>query len=100
QKVPGQKYPCILTSVKLTNWILDELHLMLRILDILFETLWERVTTEKAFTTNILPKLNREFCRIGVNFHFYQNAQSGKKWNWTSLMGPAKLKILKHFNPR
>jgi len=98
--VLGQKNPCILTSIELKNWILDELHLMLRITDILFETLWEKLTVVELFEKNILPKLNSEFERLSVSFHFYQNEKSGKKWQWSSLMGPAKLKILQKFNLR
>jgi len=96
--IDGHQNPCILTSIPLKNWILDELHLMLRITDILFETLWERLTIERSFENILLPKLTSEFHRISVNIHFFCNEHSGNKWQWTSLMGPAKLKVLRNFN--
>jgi hypothetical protein len=98
--VPGHIHPCLLKSIPLSHWILDELHLMLRISDVLFDTLWFRLTKDPLFKETILKKLKAHFQSIGVKMEFYKTKDSGEKWFWTSLMGPARLKILKSFDHR
>jgi len=37
------------------------------------------------------------FKNIKVHFEFFQSKSTGKQWNWTSLMGPDKKKMLEKF---
>src|SRR6266542_2883334 len=34
---------------------------------------------------------------INVHFEFFKSRSTGGKWNWTSLMGPDKTRVLEHF---
>jgi hypothetical protein len=92
---PGHKCQPLFSMIPLTRWIPDELHLMLRITD----RLWSLMLSETNYQSSdqIREQIKNEMLRIGVHFEFWQNSDS-KSWNYTSLMGEDKLKVLKNYN--
>src|SRR5207249_8451104 len=47
---------------------------------------------------NLIPKLTNSMKRIGIHFEIFKSDKSSSgTWNWTSLMGPSKIKMLEHF---
>jgi len=110
-KVCSEHVPLIHIEPK--NIIPDELHLMLRITDVLIEAIINTVTAydllkhhelqqttlgRRRFTFNALegPMLKKLIAVInscGVQFHIWKEGNDGAL-SWTSLMGPDKLKLL------
>jgi len=98
-----------LLDIELNHIVPDELHLMLRIMDVLIEAIICTVTTydiqehhktRKSGTIEILngPMLQKLLTAIndcGVQFHTWKNQES-KALKWTSLQGSDKLKLLKN----
>lgn len=105
-----------LLNIKLNHVIPDELHLLLRITDVLIEALISTVITydrlehrrqqmhcrnrtrRAAFKTlqgimlqNLITTVNS----CGVHFHVWQDKRDDTTLSWTSLMGGDKLKLLK-----
>ena len=83
--------------IPLQNWVVDELHVFLRITDRLWELmvsdLYRETTNEEIWKEKILLEMQR----LKISFQFW-NEKSTKKLQYTSLMGPDKQKILKEFN--
>src|SRR5947207_13780578 len=79
------------------NWIPDELHLMLRISYVLFQCLFYELVKQKEFANTTQALIIAEMKRLQVHFEFYPPSTRNRKWDWTSLMGPDKKKILKDF---
>ena len=52
---------------------------------------------KKEFQKQIKPAIELAFKSIKVHFEFFQSKSTGKQWNWTSLMGPDKKKMLEKF---
>ncbi|CAJ0645364.1 6370_t:CDS:2 [Entrophospora sp. SA101] len=67
-RVFGKKNPSLFTSIELLNYVPDELHILLRITDVLMECLFKDLNNNRSAS-----------------------------WTWTSLMGPEKKKILQSF---
>jgi len=81
------------------NWIPDELHLLLRISDVLITEFFNDLNEDpKVFREIHYKKVLTEMKRIKVHFTFFESKTCRGKFNWTSLMGPAKLTILESFN--
>ena len=100
-----------LLNIELDHVIPDELHLMLRITDVLIEAAINTVLAydhhqhqiqqsgrrrtifnplHGAMLQNLLTAINS----CGVQFRIWKE-KNGTKLDWTSLMGPDKLKLLK-----
>ncbi|EXX62945.1 hypothetical protein RirG_157030 [Rhizophagus irregularis DAOM 197198w] len=84
--------------IKTGNWIPDELHVMLRITDVLlgcfFYQLMEDINQFKKSTSTLIEQ---EMHRIGItHFQFYESKTKGK-YDWTTLNGVEKLNVLKNF---
>ena len=84
-------------TIDQSNWIPDELHLMLRISDVLFQCLFYELVKQRDFANTIQVLIIAEMKRLHVHFEFYPPTTRNGKWEWTSLMGPDKKKILKDF---
>ncbi|GES85648.1 hypothetical protein GLOIN_2v1766279 [Rhizophagus clarus] len=95
---PDVKIQCFFK--KLNNWIIDELHLMLRISDVLFQCLFYELIKKKDFANITQILIIAEMKRLHIYFEFYPPIMKNGKWKWTSLMGPDKEKILKDFQIR
>lgn len=98
-----------LLNIKLNHIIPDELHLMLRVTDVLIEAIINTVTTydiqenhrtgSRIYESLDGPMLRRLLTAIndcGVQFRMWKSKES-KELKWTSLQGGDKLKLLKHF---
>ncbi|CAJ0863762.1 8564_t:CDS:2, partial [Entrophospora sp. SA101] len=90
-------YDCLLPLVDYKNWIPDELHLMLRISDILFESLlYDLNRNPKKFEKEISNQIILEAKRIGISkFEFFDLKSS--KFKWTGLNDTQKLTFLENF---
>ncbi|RHZ80139.1 hypothetical protein Glove_139g11 [Diversispora epigaea] len=86
----------------------DELHLMLRIVDVLLDLFFMELMRDPSAFDKILPcetmsireKIELKMQEIGVtSFKFIPPEKKTKysKWSWCTLMGPAKLKIIEKF---
>jgi hypothetical protein len=83
--------------IPIKNWVVDELHVMLRITDRLWALVIQEFKEMNKWNDYTRKLIMEEMKRIEVNFHFYENHET-KTWQYTSLMGPDKLKVLQHFN--
>ena len=88
----GEKKSPLFPAINQENYIPDELHLLLRISDVLMECLFADLIKKKEFQKQIKPEIESAFKNIKVHFEFFQSKSSGKHWSWTSLMGPDKKK--------
>jgi hypothetical protein len=83
--------------ILLKNWVVDELHIFLRITDRLWELmisdLCRETTDEEVWKDIILLEMKR----LNISFQFWHEKNTNNL-SYTSLMGPDKLKILKEFD--
>ncbi|RHZ47772.1 hypothetical protein Glove_567g2 [Diversispora epigaea] len=93
----GNKKSSIFPVIDLLNYIPDELHTLLRISDILMESLFKDLFRRNDFERNIKEKIEKKISELNIHFEFYRNNSSRSSWSWTSLMGPDKKKMLQHF---
>ncbi|CAG8855323.1 43433_t:CDS:2, partial [Gigaspora margarita] len=91
----GHKYKPLFPMISLTHWVVDELHVILRITD----RLWLLLVSEIDVKTNsrIRNIISQEMLRIHVHFNWWED-QNTKMWTSTSLTGVDKLKVLQNFN--
>ncbi len=61
------------------------------------ECLFVDIIKKKEFQKQIKPAIELAFKNIKIHFEFFQSKSTGKQWNWTSLMGPDKKKMLEKF---
>ncbi|RHZ89777.1 hypothetical protein Glove_11g49 [Diversispora epigaea] len=87
----------IFPAINQENYIPDELHLFLRIVDVLMECFFNDLFKKKEFEKKIKIEIEQEMQKIKVHFEFFKSNSTGGKWNWTSLMGPDKKKVVEHF---
>ncbi|XP_022808035.1 uncharacterized protein LOC111345047 [Stylophora pistillata] len=113
-KSKGENYCCVhqpLLNIPLDHIILDELHLMLRVTDVLISNLIEDVMqwdekdnflSEKKSTSSEqkhLDNLIQGIRSCGVSFSVWEKRNADGKgsgtWDWTSLMGDDRKILLK-----
>ena len=91
--------------------ICDELHLLLRVMDILIQAL---INTAKAYDANeahrlgqrsikategpLIQSLVKTISECGVHFYVWEDKKEDEL-QWPSIMGPAKKKLLKYLPP-
>lgn len=97
-----------LLDLELDHVIPDELHLMLRVTDVLIQGLIDTATTYdrhqhtlshsrssyKAIDGQMVNNLVTAMNKCGVHFCLYE--QRDGSMEWPSLLGPDKIKLLKH----
>ncbi len=59
--------------------------------------LFNDLIKKKEFEKDIKLEIEQTMRNIKVHFEFFKSRSTGGKWNWTSLMGPDKKKVVKHF---
>ena len=91
---PGHIKPLLLQMIPLSHYVPDELHIMLRIWDRLWELALQELKTQNQFNDSTRMKIIAEMRRISVSFHFWQE-QGTQNWSYTSLMGGDKEIVLK-----
>ena len=83
-----------LLDLELDHIIPDELHLMLRVMDVLIQGLIDARRSYKGLGGPMLNNLVTAIKGCGVHFCLYE--QDNGKMEWPSLLGPDKLKLLKN----
>ena len=66
--------------IKIQNWIPDELHILLRIADILLECFFNEITVKRNFQNEILNIIEQTMKNIKVHFEFFAPKTSNRKW--------------------
>jgi len=94
---PGYIKPPLLQMIPLNHYVPDELHIMLRIWDRLWNLVLHELKTQNQFDNLTRKKIIAEMNRISVSFQFWQD-QGTQNWSYTSLMGGDKEIVLKSFN--
>jgi hypothetical protein len=61
------------------------------------ECFFNDLIKKKEFEKKIKLEVEQEMKNINVHFEFFKSRSTGGKWNWTSLMGPDKKRVLEHF---
>ncbi len=96
-KPPGHIKPSLLHVIPLNHYVPDELHVMLRIWDRLWNLALQELKVQNQFNDSIRAKIIAKMNRISISFHFWQE-QGTQNWSYTSLMGGDKEIVLKSFN--
>jgi hypothetical protein len=94
---PGHNKKPLFPMIPLDKWIPDELHIMLRIWDRLWNLIIAELKEYNQFDNICRNEIMQEMSRIGVNFQFWQE-HGANAWSHTALMGDDKLDVLKNFN--
>ena len=94
---PGHIKPPLLHMIPLNHYVPDELHVMLRIWDRLWDLVLQELKVQNQFNDLTRTKIIAEMRRISVSYHFWQD-QGTQNWSYTSLMGGDKEIVLKRFN--
>jgi len=93
----GHNLPPLFDMIPLDHWIPDELHIMLRITDRLWNLVLHEIKETGYFNDIAREIIVKEMNKIKVRFQFWQEKES-QTWNHTSLMGEDKLKVLQFFD--
>ncbi|PKK75694.1 hypothetical protein RhiirC2_773302, partial [Rhizophagus irregularis] len=94
---PGHTKPPLLQIIPLDHYVPDELHIMLRIWDRLWDLAIQELKMKNQFNELTRTKIIAEMNRIKISFGFWQE-QGTQNWSYTSLMGGDKEIVLKNFN--
>ncbi|RGB27358.1 hypothetical protein C1646_819807 [Rhizophagus diaphanus] len=92
-----QKKPPLFPAIKQENYVPDELHLLLCISDVLMECFFNDLFKKKESEREIKNQIEQTMKSIKVHFEFFKSRSNSGKWDWTSLMGPDKKKVLQYF---
>ncbi|KAL5496433.1 hypothetical protein EMCRGX_G012714 [Ephydatia muelleri] len=79
---------CPLTAIPVAHMMIDELHLFLRIFDVMLRNL---IKMSEPHTQQLVAYIRS----CGVSFNIWESESSDGKVEWTSLTGEAKKKVLK-----
>ncbi|RIB29089.1 hypothetical protein C2G38_2156340 [Gigaspora rosea] len=88
---PGHVKTPFLPMISLDRYVPNELHIMLRIWDRLWELVIQKIKCENRYDDYIRTVISLEMKRISVGFHFWQNHDT-QNWSYTPLMGGDKEK--------
>ncbi|CAB4415543.1 unnamed protein product [Rhizophagus irregularis] len=94
---PGHTKPPLLQIIPLDHYVPDELHIMLRIWDQLWDLAIQELKVKNQFNELTRIRIIAEMNRIKISFNFWQE-QETQNWSYTSLMGGDKEIILKNFD--
>ncbi|GET54092.1 hypothetical protein GLOIN_2v1788906 [Rhizophagus irregularis DAOM 181602=DAOM 197198] len=89
--------PLLFDMIPLQSWVPDELHMMLRITDVLWRLVLDEIRSRNTWGDKARNVIIEEMERIGVKFYFRLEVGS-TNWQFTSLMGQDKLTVLQHFD--
>ncbi|RHZ53505.1 hypothetical protein Glove_441g3 [Diversispora epigaea] len=95
--INGHIFPPIFNMIPIDNIIFDELHVFLRITDRLWELILSEIKEHGLFNNMTRKVILDEMKRLKVSFQFWKNKDS-HNWEYTSLVGEDKKKVLEHFN--
>ncbi|RGB27967.1 hypothetical protein C1646_797857 [Rhizophagus diaphanus] len=89
---PGHIKSPLLQMIPLSHYVPDELHIMLRIWDRLWDLVLQELKIQNQFNDLARAKILAEMRRISILFNFWQE-QGMQNWSYTSLMGGDKEKM-------
>ncbi|CAG8750945.1 35134_t:CDS:2, partial [Gigaspora margarita] len=81
--------------IPIFNWVCDELHVLLRITNQLWELILSDLSQEQVDETIWQSKILNEMKRLNITYQFWHK---NNNFLYTSLMGSDKLKVLQNFN--
>jgi hypothetical protein len=93
----GHIHPPLFNMIPIDHIVFDELHVFLRITDRLWELMLSEIKERGLFNDLTRKVIMDEMQRLKVPFHFWENKES-RNWEYTSLMGDDKKKVLRFFN--
>jgi hypothetical protein len=96
-QINGHTKEPLFHMITLQNWVVDELHIFLRITDRLMELMLSDLRRETANEETWKEKILLEMKRLKIPFQFWYERNSNNL-SHTSLMGPDKLKILRELD--
>jgi len=94
---PGHNKKPLFDMIPLDRWVPDELHIMLRVWDRLWTLFLTELRESDQFDDVCRDEIIQEMDCIGVRLQFWKE-RNNDIWNYTSLMGEDKLKVLRNFN--
>ena len=97
EDVNGHIHPPLFNMIAIDHIIFDELHVLLRITDRLWELVLAEIKERGLFNNLTREVIMKEMQRLKVPFCFWKNKES-HNWEYTSLMGDDKEKVLRFFN--
>ncbi|RGB43362.1 hypothetical protein C1646_749935 [Rhizophagus diaphanus] len=86
---PGHIKSPLLQMIPLSHYVPDELHIMLRIWDRLWDLVLQELKTQNQFNDLARAKILAKMRRISISFNFWQE-QGMQNWSYISLMGGDK----------
>ncbi|GET54240.1 hypothetical protein GLOIN_2v1799695 [Rhizophagus irregularis DAOM 181602=DAOM 197198] len=89
---PGHVKSPLLQMIPLSHYVPNELHIMLRIWDRLWDLVLQELKTQNQFNDLARAKILAKMRRILISFNFWQE-QGTQNWSYTSLMGEDKEKM-------
>jgi hypothetical protein len=95
--INGHIRPPLFNMISIDHIIFDELHVFLRITDRLWELMLAEIKDRGLFNDLTREVIIKEMQRLKVPFYFWENKES-HNWEYTSLMGGDKEKVLRFFN--
>ncbi|CAG8825349.1 24871_t:CDS:2, partial [Cetraspora pellucida] len=94
---PGHLKTPLLPMIRLDWYMPDELHIILRIWNRLWELVIQEIKSENRYDDHIRMIISLEMKRISVTFRYWQNHNT-QNWSHTPIIGGNKEKILHDFN--
>ncbi|RGB29583.1 hypothetical protein C1646_672335 [Rhizophagus diaphanus] len=82
----------LLPMIPLSYYVSDELHIILRIWNKLWDLVLQELKTQNQFNDLARAKIIAEMHRISISFNFWQE-QETQNWSYISLMGGDKEKM-------
>src|SRR6185437_14019632 len=92
---PGHIRAPLFPMIPLNHWVPDELHIMLRITDRLWSLIISELEQNGEYDNDMHETICNEMKKCKVKFEFWKTTT---KWEYTSLLGPDKLIVLRNFD--
>ncbi|GBB84042.1 hypothetical protein RclHR1_10690005 [Rhizophagus clarus] len=86
----GHNKPLLFNMIPLDHWLVDELHVMLRITDCLWNLMLNEPKKTDLFDDLTRNVITNEMDHIDVKFQIWKDKES-ENWNYTSLTGGSEL---------
>ncbi|CAH1770164.1 6915_t:CDS:1 [Entrophospora sp. SA101] len=96
-EVNGHIFPPLFDMISIDHIVFDELHVLLRITDRLWELMLAEIQECNLFNSITRKVILDEMLRLKVPFQFWEEEKS-HAWKYTSLVGDDKKIVLQFFN--
>ncbi|CAG8499084.1 4529_t:CDS:2, partial [Scutellospora calospora] len=93
--IPSHIKPPLFEMIPLSNYVFDELHVLLRVEDRLWTLILSEIKERGLFNDISRQIIVNEMKRLNIKFHFWEESNT---WKYTSLTGNDKIKVLQYFN--